>query len=124
MFLSGGIPLVPSESRLCSHLAGLPGISQGLQGGGGRNSEFLLWPEEAPESSFFPKRMFLGQAIWFTRRDAGEHLVLPLTWIRAKSEEEKNNNNTAWGCQACALTVASTGPSSLHCSISSSTPVL
>lgn len=74
--------------------------------GGGKNSESSVWPGEASKPSFFPEKMILQQAIWFTRWATGEHLVLPLTWIRAKSEGEKNNNNAAWGCQARAPTAA------------------
>lgn len=59
-----------------------------------------MWLGEASEPAFFPKKTILRQAIWFTHWATGKHLVLPLTWIRTKSEKEKNNNNAAWGCQA------------------------
>lgn len=81
-----------------------------------------VWPGEACESPFSPEKMILRQATWFTRKATGKHLILPLAWMRTKSEEEKNNNNAAWGFQARALAVAGTEPSPLHCSISFSTP--
>lgn len=81
-----------------------------------------MWPGEASESSFSPEKIILRQATWFTRRATGKHLVLPLAWMRTKSEEEKNNNDAAWGFQARALAVAGAEPSPLHCPISFSTP--
>lgn len=59
---------------------------------------------EASEPSFSPEKTILQQAIWFPRGATDEHLVLPLAWMGAKSEEEKNNNNAARGCQARACT--------------------
>lgn len=62
------------------------------------------WPGEASAPSFSPEKTILQQAIWFTRGATDEHLVLSLAWMGAKSEEEKNNNNAARGCQARACT--------------------
>lgn len=63
------------------------------------------WPGKASELSFSPEKMILQQAIWFTHGATDKHLVLSLAWMGAKSEEKKNNNNAAWGCQARACTL-------------------
>lgn len=64
-----------------------------------------MWPGKVSEPSFSPEKTILQQAIWFTHGATDEHLVLPLAWMGAKSEEKKNNNNAAWGCQARACTL-------------------